>query len=156
MSIALASPVNGGGQTGFTSPTYGVAVDNAPDTNAKAWYVNSIGGTQVGVTIHGASSPFSIAFFRPKTIKIVPYRNPATGQAIGTVGKNTYKVVVLKGVTPYLNAPTEIAIGRVELSIPAGADSYDPANVRALLSMLIGALGQIGSGLGDTTISGTL
>jgi len=156
MAVSLNTPVTGGAQTGLTSPTYTVAVDNPPDTNAKQWTVTSLGGTQTGVTVHSASSPFSVSFWRPKVMSLVPYRNPSTGQAVSSVKKNAYKVITLKGVTPYVNAPIEVAMGRIELMIPAGADTYDPANVRAMISLLIGSLSQISAGLGDTTVTGSL
>jgi len=89
-------------------------------------------------------------------MSLVPYRNPSTGQAVSSVKKNAYKVITLKGVTPYVNAPIEVAMGRIELMIPAGADTYDPANVRAMISLLIGSLSQISAGLGDTTVTGSL
>jgi hypothetical protein len=40
------------------------------------------------------------------------------------------------------------------LSIPAGADTADTANVRAALSAHIGMLQQISAGLGDTLVTG--
>lgn len=58
MSITFPGTLTGAEQTGFTSPTYTTAADNAPDFNAKQVAVTAVGGTQAGVTAHSVSSPF--------------------------------------------------------------------------------------------------
>jgi hypothetical protein len=45
---------------------------------------------------------------------------------------------------------------KVELDIPAGADTADAPNIRAAISAAIGALNQQSAGLGDSTVSGVL
>jgi len=42
------------------------------------------------------------------------------------------------------------------LDIPAGSDLADTANVRAGLSLLIGALEQISASIGDTIVTGVI
>ena len=79
MSFTLTSPVTGGAQTGFTSPTYTIVSDTAPDNNGKQVAVSAIGGTQSGVTIHSVASPFTITFARPKSFKAAA-PNPVNGR----------------------------------------------------------------------------
>lgn len=155
MTVSLTTPVTGGAQTGFTAPTYTIAVDTPPDVNAKQWYVSALGGTQAGVTAHSISSPFTVTATRPKNYRSLGKPHPVTG-LVSNVPMNTQKFLVRKGCVPLAGQPSKTAIGRCEVDIPAGADTADPANVRALYSLMIGALTQASAGLGDTAVSGTL
>lgn len=154
MSISISSPLTGAAQTGFTSPTY-TNVADAADSYSEQVAVTALGGTQTGVTAHSVSSPFTIAVMRPKQFQQLGKPNPTTG-FISRVPRNTYKLIVRKGVTPAADQPIQTAIVRCEIEVPAGADTYDAANVRALLSAAIGALSNVSSGLGDTLINGVL
>lgn len=155
MSFNLTTPVTGGAQSGFTSPTYTVAADSPPANNAKQWYVSAIGGTQAGVSIHSATNPFTIAQWKPNVIKGLNAVNPLSG-VMPKVLSNVYKTVIRKGVIPLAGQPNQIATCTIVLDIPAGADLADFANVRALLSAAVGVLNQQSSGLGDTLIFGTI
>lgn len=156
MSLTLTSPVTGGAQTGFTSPTYTLAVDTAPTSSGKQYAVTALGGTQTGVDSSSSPSrPFTITLQRPPVLRGAPAVNAVTG-LLGSVPRNTYKVIVRKGVTVVAGQAPQIAIATVNLDIPAGADSADAPNVRALLSLLIGAMSSISAGIGDTAVSGVI
>jgi len=155
MSYSLSSPVTGTAQTGLTSPTYTHGADVAPDINGKQVAVTAVGGTQAGVTIHSISSPFTTTFVRPKNYRLLPSPSPITG-VIKNVPKNTFKLITRKGVTPAASQPASVMIVTTTIDIPAGADTYDAANVRAALSMHFGSLSQQSAGVGDTCISGVL
>jgi hypothetical protein len=155
MAISLTSPVTGGAQTGFTAPTYTVTSDQAPDVNGKQWQISALGGTQAGVTIHSVSSPFTVTFVRPKSFKSLAPVVPGTGQ-LPSVPKNSWKIIVRKGVLPLAGQPASVFLSKTELDIPAGSDTADAPNIRAGISLLIGALNQVSAALGDTTISGSL
>lgn len=149
-----SSPVTGGSQTGFTSPTYTLTADLAPHANGKQHAVTAIGGTQTGVVTHSVSSPFTITFVRPKVLKSLGM--PAANGYIASVPRNLYKLIVRKGVTPAADQPAQVLIAEVSLHIPAGADTYDASNVRAALSALIGTLNQVSAGIGDSCIAGVI
>lgn len=155
MSIALTSPVTGGPQTGFTSPTYTVIADTAPGTNGKQWAVSAIGGTQTGVRSHSASDPFTVTFERPVSVRQAPIPNPVTG-VIGNVPRNTYKVRVRKGVIPVVGQNPQVMLITGVHDVPAGADIADSSNVRAGLSLYNGALWQQSAGWGDTLNSAVI
>lgn len=156
MSISLASPVTGGAQTGFTSPTYTIASDIYPNgVNGKQYVVTALGGTQTNVRAHSVSDPFTIAFTRPQSPKALQNANPVTGR-YGNIPKNSYSIIVRKGVNYAANQAPEIALGRCYFEIPAGSDSYDSANIRAMNSLLIGAAWAQSSGWGDTQINAVL
>lgn len=155
MSFAPSTPITGGTQTGLTSPTYTIAADNAPDVNAKQFYVSALGGTQTGVLAHSVAAPFTLAMFRPKVLKYLSPVNPVTGVLRG-VPMNTYKVITRKGVLPLAGQSFKTGLVSTVLDIPAGSDVADPLSVRAMISAHIGLLTQISDGIGTTAVNGVL
>lgn len=155
MTINVTSPVTGAAQTGFTSPTYTLVADVAPDSNGKQQAVSAIGGTQTGVVISSVSLPFTLTVTKPKSLKTLGTPNPVTG-VISNIPRNAYTVLTRKGVQVLAggNTPPVPMIVRTTIEIPAGADTVDAANVRAALSLHIGALTQQSAGIGDTATSG--
>ena len=153
MAIALASPVTGATQTGLTSPTYTVAVDTAPTIQGKQWAVTALGGTQTGVSISGASTPFTVNFVRPAALKPASLPNVVTG-LLGSVSRNVFKVITRKSVTVLSGQLPVVMLVETSASVPAGADAADPASVRAALSLHIGALWQQSDEWGDTLVTG--
>lgn len=152
---SLTSPVTGGAQTGLTSPTYTLTTDVAQDVNGKQYAVTALGGTQTGVRTHAVSDPFTISFYRPKSPKALPAPNAVTGK-YGNVGYNDYTCVARKGVNFAANNAPLTMVHRGGFSVPAGADAYDAVNVRALVSLVIGAYSQTSAGIGDTLVTGIL
>jgi hypothetical protein len=155
MTIALSSPITGGAQTGFTSPTYTIVSDIAPDVNGKQVAVSALGGTQTGVVVHSTSSPFTVTSVRPKVFKQLGQPNPVTG-SLPSVPKNQWVILVRKGVTPLAGQPAALMNIKITMDIPAGADVADAPNIRAAISAAVGALNQQSAGIGDTVISGLL
>jgi hypothetical protein len=154
MSISVSSPVTGAAQTNLTDPTYTVLVDQAPDVNAKQWYVSALGGTQSSVRIHAASDPFTISFWKDKIIKVLGQRG-LNGQ-YANVPVNKYKTITRKGTYVASDQPARVTIIRTEIEVPAGAELYDSENLQAALSLHIGALTQQSAGLGDSVRAGSL
>jgi hypothetical protein len=155
MTMLLTTPVTGGAQTGFTTPTYTLTADTAPDTNGRQFAVTALGGTQAGVTTHTVASQFTVTVTRPKVFKSLGKPNPVTG-LVKDVGVNVFKLIVRKGVLPLAGQPYQHAILRAELSVPAGSDTADAANLRAAVSLLVGSLNQLSAGTGDTLIAGII
>lgn len=150
MTISLSSPVTGAAQTGFTTPTYTLTVDTAP-ANGKQWAITALGGTQANVATHTIAKPFTIAYFKG-VLKALGIPNIVTG-LYRDVPRNKQRFVIRKGVDCALNTPS-IAFLRIEVDVPAGADTYEPEELKAMLSLGIGALNQVSAGLGDTTLTG--
>lgn len=156
MSFTLSSPVTGGAQTGFTSPTYTIATDTAPTNAGKQYAVSAIGGTQAGVDAASSPSrPFTVTLSRPQVLRTLAPVDPVTG-VLRSVPRNTYKIIVRKGVTPLSGQSPAVLNATLELAIPAGADIADAANVRAALSLLVGTLNQISASIGDTVVTGVI
>lgn len=154
MAFAPASPVTGGPQTGFTSPTYTIVADTPPDVNAKQYVVSALGGTQAGVSVHSIAAPFTTSMFRPKVFKTL---KPVNSQnVLPEVPYNTFKVITRKGVLPLAGQAARNMVITTMIEMPAGSDLADAANVRAALSMHIGTLWAQSAGVGDTTVSGVL
>ncbi len=154
MAINITSPVTGSAQTGFTSPTYTLLDDQATSLTAKQKLVSATGGTQAGVSVHSISKPFIVAVSRPATFKTVGV--PSVNGQLGAVGKNTFKVHVRKGVVPLSGQAPQMMLIDANIAIPAGADTADPAEIRAAISLFIGTLNQISASLGDSVIQGSI
>jgi hypothetical protein len=69
---------------------------------------------------------------------------------------NSYKFIGRKGVLPLAGQAYKVAVATLQADIPAGSDTADPANVRALFSALFGLISQQSSGFGDMAINGVL
>ncbi|DAD52150.1 coat protein [ssRNA phage Gephyllon.2_6] len=148
MSIALTSPVTGGAQTGFTSPTYTIVADVAPSINGKQYAVTALGGTQTGARVHSASDPFTITFARAASVRVLPAFNTSTGKP-ASVPRNVSTIIVRKGANIAANQVPEVFLLKCEMSVPTGSDAYDAANLRAAISLLVGALTAQSAGIGD-------
>lgn len=153
MAYNPTTPVTGAAQTGFTTPTYTLTADVAPDSNGKQHAVSAIGGTQTGVDVSSVSRPFTATFVRPKALKTLGNANPVTG-IISNVPRNTYKLITRKGVLPLAGQPSQTMLVTTIIEVPAGSDTADPANIRAALSLHLGLLAQQSAGIGDTGVSG--
>jgi hypothetical protein len=155
MTINITSPVTGTAQTGLTSPTYTLVSDVAPDINARQQAVSAVGGTQTGVLTHSASNPFTVTSFRPKVFQQLGKPNPTTG-VIKYVPMNQFRLLTRKGVLPLAGQAYVPAMIDTIIKIPAGADTADAPNLRAMLSLHIGALSQQSAGVGDTVVTGIM
>lgn len=156
MSFSLSSPVTGSAQTGFSAPTYTVVADTAPTSSGKQYAVSAIGGTQAGVDSSSSPSrPFTITLQRPPVLRSLSAVDPVTG-VLRSVPRNTYKIIVRKGVTPLAGQSPVVLNATLTVDVPAGADLADAANIRAAMSLLIGSLNQISSSAGDTLVTGVI
>jgi hypothetical protein len=156
MSFTLTSPITGGAQTGFTTPAYVIATDTAPTSAGKQYAVSSFTGTQTGVDPSSTpSNPFTITLSRPTTLKTVGAIDPVTG-ALRSVPRNSYKIIVRKGVLPLAGQPKSVLNATLTIDVPAGGDSADAANIRASVSLLIGSLNSISASIGDTLVTGVI
>lgn len=155
MAFVPSSPLTGASQTGLTSPTYTHVEDTSPLARAVQRAVTALGGTQTGVTTHSVSSPFTITIELPANFKQVGPVNPVTGK-IGFQPRNTAKVRTRKGVTPLAGQATQTMVIETKISVPAGADLADAANIRAALSAHIGALWDQSDETGDASILGLI
>lgn len=155
MSFAPTSPITGAAVSGLTSPTYTIVVDVAPSINGKQYAVTALGGTQTGVDVNTVSKPFTISFFRPVTLKTLPSVNPVTG-VIKNIPMNQYKLITRKGVMPAANQMLMTSRITTIIEVPAGSDTYEPEELRAMISAHFGTGYAQASGIADTVISGVL
>lgn len=155
MGISLTSPVTGSAQTGFTSPTYTLVSDIAPDVNGKQYVVSALGGTQTGATAHTVSNPFTTAIFRPKVVRGFS-ANVDSNKYVVNNPSNVWKVITRKGGVPASGERFAVSILTTSFSIPAGVETYSIAEIRAAISMHIGSLTQMSAALGDSFNNGTL
>lgn len=150
-----SSPVTGAAVAGLTSPTYTLTTDVAPNINGKQYAVTALGGTQTNVETNTVSKPFSISFFRPAVLRTLPQANPVTG-VIKNVPMNTYKLITRKGAQPAANQNPIPARITTVIEIPAGTDTYEPEDLRAMISSHFGVGWAQASGIADTVVSGVM
>lgn len=154
MSVSLTSPVTGAAVTGFTSPTYTLTQDSAPNAHSKQWAVTALGGTQPGsVDVHSISAPFTITVERPANFRGVGTPNPVTG-VLGTQPRNVFKIRFRKGMLPLSGQSDQISNCELRIPVVAGADSADPENIRALFSLLGGVMNDNADELAQACIDG--
>lgn len=155
MAVVFPGTVNGSAQTGFTSPVATLVADVSPFTNGRQVAVSAVSGMP-SVTTHSMSSPFTLNFFKPVVAKVLGAISTVTGRLQGKVPRNNYGLITRKGVIPAAGQPAVPMIVRTTIEVPAGADTYDAANVRACLSVHFGTLTSLSSGVGDTTVTGIM
>jgi len=155
MSFNPSSPVAGAVVPGFTTPTYTLTADIAPNQNGKQFAVTALGGTQVGVDANTVSKPFTLTFFRPPVLKPLPAANPVTG-VIKVIPTNTYKLITRKGAKPSLNQVDQVMRITTVIEVPAGCETYEPEDVKAMVSAHFGAAYASASGIADTLITGIM
>lgn len=155
MSFAPTTPVTGAPVTGLTSPTYTITADVAPSMNGKQYAVTALGGTQTNVDTNTVSKPFTISFFRPPVLKTLPQINPVTG-VIKNIPMNQYKLITRKGAQPAVNQMIMVARITTIIEVPAGSDTYEPEELRALISAHFGTGWAQASGIAETVITGVL
>lgn len=155
MTVSISSPVTGIALTGLTSPTHTLVADTPPDANAKQYVVTALGGTQTNVRTHSVSDPFSVTVFKPKAPKALPNKNPVTG-IYPNIPKNTYTIVLRKGVYVDSNSTLDRLVIRLSMDVPAGADASDAVNIRSALSLLFGICSAEPNDFGDLLVTGVL
>lgn len=153
MALSIPASITGAAQTGFTNPGYTTVADAAPDQYGQQRAVTALSGTQAHVDVHSISRPFTSTWVRPKKLKVLN-ANASTQAVLKDVGNNEWLLITRKGVSIAVNQPPKIMTVRTIISVPAGADINDPANVRACLSAHFGVLNAGSAGVGDTAVSG--
>jgi len=155
MTFALSGSPGGGAQTGFTSPTYTVAVDTAPQYNGKQFAVTALGGTQVGVTASSVGNPFTVNMIRPVTLKsAAPLRT--NSNSLLQNNRNVWVMIIRKG--GFVNTAAGIRgimVTRTSWDIPAGMETESPAEIRASVSFQVGVGNNQSAGIGDMLVTGT-
>lgn len=155
MSFAPSTPATGAAVTGLTSPTYTLTTDVAPSINGKQYAVTAVGGTQTNVDVHTVSKPFTLTFFRPQNLRVLPSANPVTG-IVKNVPMNTYKFITRKGVLPAASQNAMVARITTIIEVPAGSDTYEPEDLKAMLSAHFGVGWAQASGIADTVLTGII
>lgn len=155
MTWSPDSSITGGAQTGLTTPTYTLASDLAPDANSRQYVVTALGGTQTNVRASSAGDPFTATIRKDKVYKTLPARNPVNG-AYGQVPMNKTELLCRKGV--YIDADQTIRTAniRVIAELPAGSETNDAVNIRALCSFAIGLLSEESADYGDSLVTGVI
>lgn len=155
MSFAPSTPVTGAAVTGLTTPTYTLTADTAPSSNGKQYAITALGGTQTNVDVHSVSKPFTLSAFRPQVLRAIPSANPLSG-VVKNVPVNTYKIITRKGAVPAVNQSVTVPTITTTINVPAGTDTYEPEELRAMISLHFGACWAQADGIASMVLTGIL
>jgi len=148
------SSTTGGAQTGVTSPTFTLVSDTPPAINASKKVVTAYSGAGLTVSANSASKPFDATFSKPTTLRSLPAANPVTGLRT-QIPNNQYKLVIRKGGLAEVGVPVQMVV-RLTLDVPAGMETYNPDEVRACVSFLVGLLNEESADISDTLLTGVV
>lgn len=146
--------ITGAAQTGFTSPTYTMVADLAPDSASRQWIISAVGGTQTDVRPHVAGDPFT-ATVRRGIYRALPPQNPVNG-SYGNVPMNKIEILVRKGLKIDTSGTIRVGNLRIVAELPAGSNTSDAPNIRALASFTLGLLAEEAADYGDTLVTGVV
>lgn len=138
MSINLAGPTAAITTNSLTAATYTFVADMAPDSRTKAFVVSALGGTQTGVQAHSVDAPKQFLIRKPAQFLQPSAYNVTTGR-YGKVPKNVTKCMFRGSAKVAANQWESVPI-TFEIGAPAGAASYDRANLEASIAASIAAL----------------
>lgn len=147
------SSITGGTEAAFTTPTYTLTSDSAPEALSRLWIVSALGGTQTDVRSHSGGDPFRL-LVRRFPYRVLPPKNPNNG-AYGSVPNNKAEIIVTKGLK--IDSAGTIRNGevRITVSLPAGCEVNDPKNVRALGCFSLGLWTEEAQDFNDSMILST-
>lgn len=136
--LTLAGPTAAATTATLTAATYTFTAALASDNRSKAYIMSSFGGTQTGVQAHTVDAPKKFVVKNPAQF-LQPSGYNVTSGRYGKVPKNSTRVVGT-GSAKVTATQWETIPMSLDMAIPAGAMSYDRANVEASVLMFIAAL----------------
>jgi len=138
MAINLTGPTAAVTTATLTAATYTYSADMANDNRSKVYVVTSLGGTQTGVSAHTVDAPKMFIIKKPAVFQQPSAYNTVSGR-YGKVPKNVTRVL-FKGSAKVAANQWELLPISLDIGVPAGATSYDRANVDASVCAFIAAL----------------
>lgn len=155
MAFNPSSPLTGTIVAGLTSPTFTLTSDQptAP-VRQKQWIVTALGGTQTGVETHSLSKPFVITATKPEKIRLQGAPDSLGRQRVVYYNKWNF----LTRIGCKINAAGQVAVARysTDVTVPVGAETYDPVTIRSGLSCHAGMLVNQADGIVSTVTVGTI
>lgn len=154
MPFSPDSSITGSLQTGLTSPTYTLVTDLTTEANSRQWAVSALGGMQTNVRANTRPDPFTI-LLRRGPYRVLPAANPSSG-AYPNVPLNRIEMLIRKGLK--IDAAGTIRTGNLRIiwELPAGSESNDAINIRAMNSFTIGILVEESDDVSDLLLSGLI
>jgi hypothetical protein len=155
MSTTIPATVTGVNIALLSSMVLTVAASSAPETNAKRSIVTGLtSGTAANVRFHTVSDPFDITVWAPKQPKALPA--PNQNGVYPPIPMNKHAIVIRKGLRPASGVASVTSTLSIGFEVPAGAESYDSANLAAQLSAAAGWLNVLADDLYDNSLTGSV
>jgi len=155
MSTTIPSTITGVNIAALSSAVFTVASAAAPDTNAKRGILTALtSGTAANVRYHSVSDPFDFTVWAPKQPRMLPAAN--INGVRPDIPVNTYAIVMRKGLRSASDVASVASNLQIKFDVPAGAESYDSANLAAMLSAAAGLLNVLADDLYDNASTGSV
>jgi hypothetical protein len=155
MSTTIAGTVTGVNIAALAAMVLTVAAAAAPATNAKRGIVTGLtSGTAANVRFHTVSDPFDITVWAPQQPRTLPA--PNSSGVYGSIPMNKHAIVIRKGLRPAAGVASITSKLEIGFEVPAGAESYDSANLAAMLSAGAGWLNNLCDDLYDNSLTGSV
>jgi len=138
MPINLTTATLASTTQSVAAATYSFSADLPLDNRSKVAVVSTLGGTQTGVTTHAVGSPKQMIFKKPADFKLPSAYNSASG-TYGKVPKNTHRIIFRGAAKVAANQWESLPIN-LDIGVPAGAPTFDRANVDACVLAFISGL----------------
>lgn len=138
MSLLLTGPTTAITTATLTAATYTFVPDLSSDNRSRVAVVSAAGGTQPGVSVHTADAPKQMIFKKPAAFLQPSAYNTVSGR-YGKVPKNVTRVI-FRGSAKVAASQWESIPIALDIPIPAGAGSFDRANVDASVLAFITGL----------------
>lgn len=122
----------------LTGAGYTFAADLATDGRSRVAVVSALVGTQPGVTVSSVDKPKKVIFKKPAQFAVPRGYNAISGR-YAVVPKNSYRIIG-QGAANVTASQIETIPIVLDIAIPAGATSYDRANVEASFLAFLGAV----------------
>lgn len=154
MSLTISGTIAGTAVTSAATPVFTATEDSSAGPNFRRWYITTV-ATANNADAHSVSKPFYVELHRPAVFKPAPQYDVTGTRLVGPVGRNTYKIRIIKGVD-VTSSVTGICLFEGTFQVPSGADIVDPENVRVVLSLLGGLINEDSVNLAETFVTGLL
>lgn len=139
----------------LSSAVLTVTASAPPVNNSKRSLITALAsGTATGFRAHTVSDPFDLTVYSPSRPQALP--SPNVNGVRPNIPVNTHTVNMRKGLRPasdVASIPSQIS---TKLDVPAGAESYDVANLSLMIAAHAKALEALADDLYDNAQTGSV
>lgn len=154
MSLVMPTSLTLNNIAALSSAVVTVAPAQSSDTNALRSVVTALAsGTAANVRFHAVSDVFDITSWTPKNVRSLPAANQNGVRP--QIPVNSYAIVIRKGLKAASDVASQPSPLTIKWDVPAGAESYDAANLAALIATAGAFLTAKAASMYDNSLTGS-